>query len=133
MPRTALVAGALGIAGTLPLALLVGAAVALGGLWADNGAEWWLYPMLAAPLLQLWGSIELLTGRSWWLLVVGCLPGTGLLAYLIYEQVVRDQGLGWYTPALAAPVLAMLLATLPVVRRWIASRRRYLAVARGLA
>jgi hypothetical protein len=133
MPRTALVAGALGIAGTLPIALLVGAAVALGGLWGDTGVEWWLYPLLAAPLLQLWGAIELLIGRSWWLLVVTCLPGAGLLAYLVYHEVVRGQGLGWYTPALGAPVLAMLLAALPVVRRWIASRRRYARVERARA
>ena len=92
MPRTALVAGALGIAGTLPIALLVGAAVALGGLWGDTGVEWWLYPLLAAPLLQLWGSIELLIGRSWWLLVVTCLPGAALLAYLVYHEALRRPG-----------------------------------------
>lgn len=127
MPIAALAAGTLGIAGTLPLALLVGAAVALGGLWGDTGVEWWLYPLLAAPLLQLWGAIELLIGRSWWLLVVTCLPGAALLAYLVVEQVVNDQGMGWYTPALGAPVLALLLAGLPAVRRWVASRRRFAA------
>lgn len=131
MPRTALVAGALGIAGTLPIALLVGAAVALGGLWGDTGAEWWLYPMLAAPLLQLWGAIELLIGRVWWLLVLTCLPGTGLLAYLVFEEIGGGQGMGWYTAALGAPVLAMLLAAMPVVRRWIASRRRYATATRS--
>lgn len=131
MPGTALVAGALGIAGTLPLALLVGAAVALGGLWGDTGVEWWLYPLLAAPLLQLWGAIELLIGRSWWRLVLTSLPGAALMAYLVYNEVVRDQGLGWYTPALGAPLLAMLLAALPVVRRWIASRQRYARSERG--
>jgi hypothetical protein len=127
MPRTALVAGALGIAGTLPLAFLVGTAVALGGLWGDTGAEWWLYPLLAAPLLQLWGSIELLIGRIWWLLVVSCLPGTALLGYLVHGQLVHGQGLGWYTPALGAPVLALLLAGSPGVRRWVASRRQVAA------
>lgn len=127
MPNAALAAGALGIAGTLPLALLVGAAVALGGLWGDTGVEWWLYPLLAAPLLQLWGAIELLIGRSWWLLVVTCLPGAALFLYLVVEQVVHAQGMGWYTPALGAPVLAMLLAGLPAVRLWVTSRRRLAA------
>jgi hypothetical protein len=133
MPRAALVAGALGIAGTLPLALLVGAAVALGGLWGDTGVEWWLYPMLLAPLLQLWGAIELLMGRNWWLLVASCIPGTALLGYLVYQELLRGQGMGWYTAALGAPVLAMLLGSLPVVRRWIASRRRYAAAQRRRA
>jgi hypothetical protein len=131
MPRTALVAGALGIAGTLPLALLVGAAVALGGLWADTGVQWWLYPLLAAPLLQLWGAIALLIGRSWLLLVLTCLPGTALLGYLVYEQLIHEQGMGWYTPALGAPLVALLLAGLPPVRRWVASRRRVLAAQRA--
>ena len=106
--------------------------MALGGLWG-NTVEWWLYPLLAAPLLQLWGAIALLIGRSWWLLMVTCLPGAALFAYLVVEQVVHDQGMGWYTPALAAPVLAMLLAGLPSVRSWVAGRRRSAAGQRNRA
>lgn len=133
MPWTALLAGALGIAGTLPIALLVDAAVALGGPWGDTAGPWWLYPMLTAPLLQLWGAVELLIGRSWWLLVVTCLPANGLLWYLGYDEVVREPGLVWYAPALGAPVLATVLAALPVVRRWIDGRQRYASVDPGRA
>lgn len=124
--KLALLAGVLGIAGALPLALLVGNAVALGGLWADTGVEWWLYPLLAAPILQLWGAIALLSGRSWLLLVLTCLPGTALFGYLVYVLAVdgSGRGLGWYSFALAAPVPAMLLAMLPSVRHWVAARRR---------
>jgi hypothetical protein len=130
-PKPAVAAGVLGIAGALPLALLVGNAVALGGFWADTRVEWWLYPLLAAPILQLWGAIALLNGRSWRLLVLTCLPGTALFGYLAYLLAVdgSGRGLGWYSLALAAPVPALLLAMLPSVRQWVATRRR--AAGRG--
>ena len=40
IPALALLGGAFGLAGVLPLALLVGAAVALGGLWGDDQVNW---------------------------------------------------------------------------------------------
>jgi hypothetical protein len=123
-------AGVLGIAGTLPLALLVGSAVAHGGLEGQTGVAWWLYPLLVAPILELWGAIELLTGRSWLLQVLFCLPGTALFGYLVYTAFLAPvapsggEGLGWYSFALAVPLPALLLAGLPPVRRWVAARRR---------
>jgi hypothetical protein len=119
-------AGILGVVGALPLALFVGAAVGLGGLWRDASVEWWLYPLLAAPGAQLWAAIELLTGRNWWLLVVCCLPGTAFFGYLLYVLVIGDDGLGlgYYTLALGVPLPAMLLAGTPSVRRWVDTRRR---------
>jgi hypothetical protein len=135
-PPAALVAGVLGVAGALPLALFVGTAVALGGLWADTHVEWWLYPLLAAPVAQLAGAIALLSGRSWWLLVVCCLPATGLFGYLVYVLFARGDGLelGLYTFALGASVPAMLLAARPRVRRWVTARRRArAAIARNAA
>jgi hypothetical protein len=125
-PTLALVAGVLGIAGALPLALLIGNAVALGGLWADTRVEWWLYPLLAAPILQLWGAIALLSGRSWLLLVLTCLPGTALFGYLVFVLAVdgSGRGLGWYSLALGAPLPALLASMLPPVRHWVATRRR---------
>ena len=124
-PLAALVGGAFGVAGVLPLALLVGAAVALGGLWGDNHVDWWLYPMLLAPVLELWGAIWLLTRRSWWLLAVTSLPGVGLFGYLVYEWVTGrpDGGLGWYTLGLAGPVIALCCAGTPSVRQWVHGRR----------
>ena len=67
----------------MPLAPLVAAAVVLGGLRSDVGPEWWLYPLLVGPLVQLWGAIDLVTARSWQVLAAGCLPGTSLLAWLL--------------------------------------------------
>jgi hypothetical protein len=126
IPAMVLVGGAFGVAGVLPLALLVGAAVALGGLWGDNHVDWWLYPLLAAPALELWGAIWLLTRRSWWLLAVTSLPGVALFGYLVYEWFGGrpDVGLGWYTLGLAGPVIACLCALAPSTRWWVESRRR---------
>lgn len=132
-PNVAVAAGVLGIGGALPLALLVGNSVALGGLGGATGVQWWLYPLLVAPVLQLWGAISLLSGRSWVLLVLTCLPGTAVFGYLLYLLAVdgRGGGLGWYSLALGAPLLALLLALLPPVRSWVADRRR--AVGRASA
>ena len=94
--------------------------------------EWWLYPLLAAPVAQLWGAIELLSGRaggcwSW----PACRP-SALFAYLTYILVDGDGlGLGYYTLLLALPIPASLLAVLPSVRRWVAGRRRARAAGRS--
>jgi hypothetical protein len=135
-PPAGLAAGVLGIAGALPLALFVGTAVARGGLWADTHVEWWLYPLLLAPVAQLVGAMALLSGRSWWLLVVCCLPATGLFGYLVYVLVARGDGLelGYYTFALGASPPAMVLAARPRARRWVTARRRArAAIARNTA
>ena len=126
IPALVLVGGAFGVAGVLPLALLVGAAVALGGLWGDDHVDWWLYPMLAAPALELWGAIWLLTRRSWWLLALTSVPGAVLFGYLVYEWFGgrADVGLGWYTLGMAGPVIAFGCAVSPSVRWWVDSRRR---------
>jgi hypothetical protein len=126
MPVAARLAALLGLASVVPLALLVVAAVTLGGLRSDAGGEWWLYPLLAAPLVQLWGAVELLGGRSWQILATGTLPGSALLAWLVAETVVSGGvlGLGWWVLALAGSPLTLLLALLPSVRRWVAARRR---------
>jgi hypothetical protein len=119
-------AGTFAIAGALPLALLVGSAVALGGLDGDNGVDWWLYPLLLAPVLQLGGAVALLSGRSWQLLALACLPASVFFGYLLYELAAEgpERGLGWYSFALGAPVLALLLVCLPSPRQWVAGRRR---------
>jgi hypothetical protein len=119
-------AGTFAIAGALPLALLVGSAVALGGLSGDQGVDWWLYPLLLAPILQLGGAIALLTGRSWRLLALACLPATAFFGYLLYQLAAEGpgRGLGWYSFALGAPLLALLLVLPPSPRRWVAARRR---------
>lgn len=134
VPPAALAAGALGIAGSVPLALLVGGAVSLGGLWMESRVEWWLYPLLVAPVLQLWGAVALLSGRSWRLFVISCLPATGLFGYLVYVLFAQADGLefGYSTFALCAPLPALLLAATPRVRRWVAARRRARGTTGGL-
>lgn len=126
MPVTARAAAVLGLASLVPLALFVVAAVALGGLRSDAGPEWWLYPLLAAPLVQLWGAVDLVAGRSWQLLAAGCLPGSALLGWLVAETLAGGEvlGLGWWVLALVGSPLTLLLTLFPSVRRWVADRRR---------
>ena len=126
MPLAARLAAAVGLVSIVPLALLVAAAVLLGGLRSDSGAEWWLYPLLAAPLVQLWGVVELVGARSWQVLAAGALPGSALLAWLIAETLVSGGvlGLGWWVLALAGSPVTLLLTLLPSVRRWLEARRQ---------
>jgi hypothetical protein len=83
--------------------------VAIGGLSGDQGVDWWLYPLLLAPILQLGGAIALLTGRSWRPLALACLPATAFFGYLLYQ--------------LGAPLLALLLVLPPSPRRWAGAGR----------
>jgi uncharacterized membrane protein len=88
--------------------------------------EWWLYPLLLAPVLLLAGAVALLSGRSWRFLALACLPAIAFFGYLIYLLAVDgpERGLGWYSLALGAPLLALLLVVQPSPRRWVAIRRR---------
>jgi hypothetical protein len=125
MPFAARLAAGLGLLSLVPLALLVAAAVVLGGLRSDVGPEWWLYPLLAGPLVQLWGAVDLIGARSWQVLAAGCLPGTSLLAWLLVETMNDGGvlGLGWWVLALAGSPITLLLTLLPSVRWWVAARR----------
>lgn len=133
IPRLAVAAGTFAIAGALPLALLVGSAVALGGLEGTKGVEWWLYPLLVAPILLMGGAIALLSGRSWRLLALACLPAIAFFGYLMAQLAVDgpEHGLGWYSFALGAPLVALILVLLPSPRRWVAARRRAAVRAAG--
>jgi hypothetical protein len=125
MPVAARLAAGLGLLSLLPLALLLAAAVVLGGFQSDAGPEWWLYPLVTGPLVQLWGAVDLIGARSWQVLAVGCLPGTSLLAWLLVETVGDGGvlGLGWWVLALAGSPITLLLTVLPSVRHWVAARR----------
>jgi hypothetical protein len=94
--------------------------------------QWWLYPLLLAPAAQLWGAAALLSGRSWRVLALACLPGSAFFGYLVQLLAVdgSGRGLGWYSLALGAPLLALLFTLLPPVRRWVAGRRRAARLAR---
>ena len=61
-----------------------------------------------------------------WLLALACLPATAFFGYVMYLLVADgpDHGLGWYSFALGAPLLAVLLVLLPQPRRWVGARRR---------
>jgi len=115
------------------LRALVVAAVALGGVRSESGPEWWLYPLLAAPVLQLWGAVDLIGGRSWQVLAVGCLPGSALLAWLLVETAGDGGvlGLGWWVLALAGSPITLALTLLPPVREWVADCRRAARPAAG--
>jgi hypothetical protein len=125
MPVATRLAAGLGLLSLVPLAPLVATAIVLGGLRSDVGPEWWLDPLLAGPLVQLWGAIDLVTARSRQVLAAGCLPGTSLLAWLLTGTLTDGGvlGLGWWVPALAGSPLTLLLTLLPSVRRWVAGRR----------
>jgi hypothetical protein len=126
MPPAVRLAAWLGLVSLVPLALFAVTAIVLGGLRSDDGPEWWLYPLLAAPLVQLWGAVDLLGARSWHVLAIGCLPGSALLAWLLAGTVGGNGvlGLGWWVLALAGSALTLVLTLLPSVRRWVAARRR---------
>ena len=123
-PRTALVAGVLGLVSVVPLTLLTVAAVIFGGLWGDAAVEWWLYLLPVIPLLELCGAICLLGRRGWRLPALSFVPGAGLFVVMLGAQLTHRDGLGlgWYVLVLVVPLLALALTPAPSVRRWIARR-----------
>ena len=115
VPRTALAAGVLGIAGALPPAYL--SALLLGLSRLDDGTAepaWAL--LLVVPVLQVAGAVWLLCRRGWRPMVLASLPATVLLVRAI-------DGLGAFAVLVGCPVLAAVLALTPSTRSWIAARR----------
>src|SRR3954447_15879409 len=78
IPLLATAAGLLGLAGVPPLVMVVISAVTQRESGSDAATDWWLYLLLAVPVLEAWGAWWLLTGRSRLLLLLACLPGAAL-------------------------------------------------------
>ena len=115
-PGLATVAAIAGLLGALATAWIALLAIALGGWSADDGsAEEWLYLVLALAAVQAWAAVRLLRRRGWLPLVLACLPGIVLLGAL-----VLDGGFTLLAILAALPVLALVLASTPIVRRWAA-------------
>lgn len=131
-PRTPLIAVAaalLALAGVPPLVMVIIRTVSQRGSGADAGLDWWLYLLLAFPLLEAWGAWCLLTARSWLLLVLTCLPGAALFGYVVWARFAGPGDLrpGWMAFVLACPLLAVVLGALPPPRRWVTARREFAA------
>jgi hypothetical protein len=121
-PAAAIAAAVLGLVScALPaLVLLIGVALS-----APDGLEQagWIDVALPAVLVcgLVAGAVVLLLGRSWLALAVAA--GV-LIALMVAARVLGDWGggpfffLGW-----VAPVLTVVLSSLPGVRAWVAERR----------
>jgi hypothetical protein len=115
----------------VPLAVLSALSMAFFGLIAlafsdgqfDHGG--WLVVTVPAVLavLLLAGALLLLLGRSW---LAVFLPAAALVVVLVWliltEDLIEDSG-GVAVLVWALPTATALLAALPPVRRWVATRR----------
>jgi hypothetical protein len=115
----------------VPSAVLSALAVAFFGVIAlafsngqlDHGA--WLFVAIPA-VLSLWlliGALLLVTGRSWLAVFV---PAAGLALVVVWgilDGTLGDGTGAFLVLAWALPGVTALLAALPGVRRWIATRK----------
>ena len=131
MPPVAALAALFAIVGAPPTVMVVISAVTQRSAGRAGAVEWWLYLLLAVPLLEVWGAWWLLTGRGWRLLVLACVPGAALFAYVVWARLAGPVDLrpGWMAFGLVSPLLALVLGVLPATRRWVATRRRFAAEA----
>jgi hypothetical protein len=121
-PAAAIVAAVLGLISCAIPAVLLLVVLALSGPGGLEDAAWVDY---ALPLVLMCGlvagAVLLLLGRSWLALAVAA--GV-LLALMLAARWLGGWGggpfffLGW-----VAPVLAVVLSSLPGVRSWVAGRR----------
>jgi len=121
-PAAAIVAAVLGLLSCAIPAVLLLVVLALSGPGGLEDADWVDY---ALPLVLMCGlvagAVLLLLGRSWLALAVAAAV---LLALMLVARWLGGWGggpfffLGW-----VAPVLAVVLSSLPGVRSWVAGRR----------
>ncbi|GHE13012.1 hypothetical protein [Klenkia taihuensis] len=108
--------------GALPVAVfsfVVGAFSAASGVW--QGVLLGLVPGAVAVLVVA-GTVLLLTGRSWRVLVVGSVLTLALVVWAL-AQGAASGDTGSVVVLVAGPLAAALLASLPSVRAWVDARR----------
>jgi hypothetical protein len=121
IPAPAIGAAVLAVFSALVPAVFALAAFAFsGGEFAGN--SWLLLAVPAVLALGLIvGAVLLLTGRSWAVLAV---TAGVLSALLLYGQVSGGWGAGVFgVLTLLVPLITTVLAALPRVRSWVATRR----------
>jgi hypothetical protein len=121
VPAPAIGAAVLAVLSAFVSAVFALAAFAFsGGQFPGN--SWLLLAVPAVLALGLIvGAVLLVTGRSWAVLAV---TAGVLSALLLYGQVSGGWGAGVFgVLTLLVPLLTMVLAALPRVRSWVATRR----------
>ena len=121
MPGAAVAATVLGLlSAAVPMLVLLFVLLISGGELQPTD---WLYLLIPGALIMglVVGAVQLFQGRSWLVLAVSA----GALATVVLAAFVSG---GWdggpFGPlALLVPLVAAVLAALPVVRAWVAARR----------
>jgi hypothetical protein len=125
IPVAAVAAGALALVASAVPALFGVAAVVLSSFGQPLGAAEWLLLLLPVGL-SCWllvGGVLLLAGRSW---LAAALAAGLVTALVVWGRVQGSIGGDWHGFGLfsvAVPAATAVLASLPVVRRWVAARR----------
>lgn len=129
IPAVAAAAGLLALAGVPPLVMVVISAVSQRSSGGDAGIDWWLYLLLAFPVLEAGGAWWLLTGRGRMPLLLTCLPGAALFFYVVWARFAGPVDLrpSWTSLALICPLIAIALGLLPATAAWVSARRRFAA------
>ena len=125
IPGPALAAAVLAAVGVLPLVIVAFLVVALGGLQADAGRDWFTAGLLVLPpFLQLFALGWLLLRRGRIPLVVSALVVVAVAVLVIgtATSIGSSVGAGPFVLAIC-PVLAAGLAMTPAVGRWLAEAR----------
>jgi peptidoglycan/LPS O-acetylase OafA/YrhL len=125
IPGPAIAAAVLAAVGVLPLVIVAFLVVALGGLDADAGRDWFtVVLLLVPPFLQLFALGWLLFGRGRVPLVVSALVVVAVAVLVVgtASSIGSSVGAGPFILALF-PVLAAVVAFTPAVGRWLAAAR----------
>jgi peptidoglycan/LPS O-acetylase OafA/YrhL len=125
IPGPAIAAAVLAAVGVLPLVIVAFFVVALGGLDADAGRDWFtVVLLLVPPFLQLFALGWLLFGRGRVPLVVSALVVVAVAVLVVgtASSIGSSVGAGPFILALF-PVLAAVVAFTPAVGRWLAAAR----------
>ena len=125
IPGPAVAAAILAAIGVLPLVIVAFFVVALGGLDADTGRDWFTVVLiLVPPFLQLFALGWLLFRRGRVPLVLSALVVIAVAVLVIgtASSIGSSVGPGPFVLALF-PVLAAVVAFTPAVGRWLAEAR----------
>ncbi len=125
IPGPAIAAAVLAAVGVLPLVIVAFLVVALGGLDADAGRDWFtVVLLLVPPFLQLFALGWLLFGRGRVPLVVSALVVVAVAVLVVGTASSIGSSVGAGPVKLALfPVLAAVVAFTPAVGRWLAAAR----------
>ena len=108
------------LSAALPALIAPLAPVSSGGRFEGGGWAVVVVPVVLMVGLVV-GAVLLLIGLSWLVLALSCAVLTAL-AVVGYVSGGWGGG-GFLEPALVLPLLTLVLAVLPGVRRWVAARR----------